>query len=138
METTTQAAPPVVINGTEQKKGLSVAIAANIIVMFGGVVAENAEKQVELLRKFVRNAILRQFGIREIAKENIVGGRCYLNDVYRKLKLPPVKETTDGKFAETLEQYTERVMPELQSWLKKSVQMAGTTLAAANAVSEKL
>lgn len=97
-------------------------------VEFDGIEATTDEEKVSMIRKYVRNKLLKQFNIAEINKTVVTSGRLYFNEGNRvALKLPKVKLDTTGAFAEDLQTYFNRVKPEIKVWLVQSCQMADVT-----------
>jgi hypothetical protein len=97
-------------------------------VEFNGNVAQSEEDKVAFIRMYIRNKVLRQFNVVEVEKNLISGGKIYLNSNRSALKLPRVKETPSGAFAESLEQYYTRVKPDIKKWLTQAFQTSTITM----------
>jgi hypothetical protein len=97
-------------------------------VEFNGVLSETEQDKEQAIKKYVLNKLLRQFNVVEVEKVMVSGGKLYFNNNRTALKLPAVKEKPNGEWAETLQQYTERVLPEINKWLARSVQTSSITM----------
>ena len=114
---------------TTNNKKLTVAFSENVkTVEFNSIVSETVEDKEQAVKQYVRNKLLRQFNVVEVQKNMVSGGKLYLNGNRTALKLPPVKEKANGEWAETLQQYTERVLPDINKWIARSVQTSNITM----------
>ena len=96
---------------------------------FNGVVATTEPDMVQAIKGYIRTKVLKQFGVAEIEKTVITGGKLYFNNGNRTaLKLPAVKLTPSGAFSEDLEGYYNRVKPDITKWLVQSGQNASITM----------
>lgn len=113
--------------------------AANTKLEMNDVTAVTQEQQIGMIRAYCRGKILAQFGVREVKnlpEGTASGGKLYFNNVRTALKLPKPKMNADGSFSETLENYYNRVKPELKNWLAQSYQNAAITVEQINAIGE--
>lgn len=95
---------------------------------FGEVEATEQAEQIKMVQSFLRNKILRQFNISEVAKTPVIGGGILFNGNATRLKLPKVKMNEEGEFLETLPEYYERCKPEISRWLRQSMQNSRVTI----------
>jgi hypothetical protein len=103
---------------------LAIILSAGIVkIEFNGVESTTEEDKTAAIRMYIRNKVLKQFGIAEVEKNVVSAGKLYFNNGNRTaLKLPTVKETPTGAFAEDLEMYYNRVKPAITRWLQQSFQ----------------
>lgn len=110
-------------------KPLSIVVNKTVAeVEFNGNVATTEEEMVTAIRQYIRNKVLNQFGVVEVAKNTVTGGKLYLNGNRTGLKLPKVEVRANGSWAETLPQYYNRIKPELEKWLLQSMQNSTITM----------
>lgn len=122
-------APPTGEVAVVAPKKLSVGFTEQIkTVEFNGVVSDTQQDKEQAIRKYILNKLLRQFNVIEVEKVMVSGGKLYFNNNRTALKLPPVKEKTNGEWAETLQDYTARVLPDINKWLARSVQTSSITM----------
>jgi hypothetical protein len=123
------APPPEGEMAVPAPKKLSVGFTEKIkTVEFNGVVSETEQDKEQAIRKYILNKLLRQFNVIEVEKVMVSGGKLYFNNNRTALKLPPVKEKTNGEWAETLQDYTARVLPDINKWIARSVQTSSITM----------
>lgn len=117
-------------NGVAVYSPLQITLAAAVLVAFNGVVSETPAQQIEHIKTYVRNCVLKMFGVSEFyGSKTAIGTGITFNNVKTKLKLPAVKELATGGFAEDLPTYYNRVKPELYKWLQKATQNSAITAA---------
>lgn len=118
------------------KPTLVVAVSENISKMeFNGKEATEKADMLHFIKIYIRARVLRQFGVSEVAKVPVGSGALYFNDgVKTSLKLPKVKETKNGAFAESLETYYNRCIPDISKWLLKAYQNSSITVAQVDAM----
>jgi hypothetical protein len=122
-------APPTGEVAVVAPKKLSVGFTEKIkTVEFNGVVSDTEQDKEQAIRKYILNKLLRQFNVIEVEKVMVSGGKLYFNNNRTALKLPPVKEKANGEWAETLQEYTARVLPDINKWIARSVQTSSITM----------
>ena len=98
-------------------------------VEFNGTEVTSEEDMVLFVQQYIRNKVLKQFGISQVQKTPVTVGVLFMNDGNSSnLKLPAVKTTKEGLFTETLEVYYNRVRPDIAKWLGRSIQTSHITM----------
>ena len=103
---------------------LEVSLPINVRVERRGEVSTTAAEQVDMIQKYVRDAVLAAFGLRIFNRNKVSKKPILFNDSLLSLKLPAVKLTETGTFAEDLPAYYKRIVPNLKQWLARSQQVA--------------
>ena len=136
---------PVVMNGENQndnngnEAGALLPVKVNAIerlpegitVNYGGTVIIEPTEQVKAVRQFIRNKILKQYGVVGINNQTVSQLPIGLNgeNVQTRLQLPKVKVDANGVFCEPMKVYHARVLPEIRKWWANSLYNTGITIA---------
>lgn len=107
---------------------LEITVTDGIVVECNDIVSSTQEEKVTTIRQYIRSKILRMFNVSEVNKTMVQNGKMYFNNNRTSMKLPKVKITENGNFAESLEQYYERAKPYIKVWLQQSLQNSGITV----------
>lgn len=93
------------------------------LVHMGDVVVTAPDEQVQVLRAYIRNKVLKQFGIQSVNKTLVSALPVGFNDsnVQTALKLPKPHVNLAGDYVESLPAYYTRVLPVVQQWLRNSL-----------------
>jgi hypothetical protein len=95
---------------------------------YNGVESTEAEDQKQALRGFVRNTILRKFGVSQVNDLEVSGGKLKMNGVATSMKLPKLKIDPNGVPTETVPSYYERCKPAIATWLLTAVHNSAITV----------
>lgn len=101
----------------------------NLIVNYGDVIVMAEEDQVSAIRAYIRNKVLKQFGVTGINNTTVSQLPFGLgnNNVQTRLQLPKVKTDAKGVIAENIPGYYSRVLPNIKLWWQNSLKNSGIT-----------
>lgn len=92
-------------------------------VVVGDTEISEPEEQRQAVVTFLRSKLLRQFGVTSLNNVAVSTTPVGFNkqNVQTRLKLPKVKTTPAGVFAESFQEYVTRCIPEINKWMNDSI-----------------
>lgn len=115
---------PVVTKAVENN-----VVPQGLVVNYGDAVVTADDDKVDVIRKYIRNKVLNQFGVTGHNKETVSQLPIGFNvqNVQTRLKLPKVKTDLAGEYIESVPQYYTRALPAVALWLKNAIRNSNIT-----------
>lgn len=99
------------------------ALPEGTVVWAGDTRIDEEEDKIKIIRNFIKNKVLKQFGAQSVNGVSVSQIQLAFNNdrVSTNLKLPKVKENQHGVYVEDMETYYKRVLPEVRRWFMNSM-----------------